>query len=588
MCGISGLIDKQHPDVHHTLQGMLDAIRSRGPDGEGKYFEKSIAMGMRRLSIIDIQGGDQPFYSGAGQIIAFQNGEIYNYLELTSELERLGYKFISQSDTEVLAHGYDAWGGHTLLQKLDGMFAIAILDKRANQLVLARDRFGEKPVYFSIEKTTHRFAYSSDARQLSKLDWVGNQLSASALTRYLTLGFTTGDQSIFESVKKLPPAHYLVLDLNSFTLNLSCYYVPNMDENNEVKGSVKELEDILDDKLQSSVNLRLQADVPVGVYLSGGIDSSVIAAMASKKHKNINTFSMGFSSVGHDESSFAQEVARHIGSNHHRFVFDENSFIDLFPIVVEAADEPIGDQATLPTYWLSREARKHVAVVLSGEGGDEVFGGYDYYRPYLTNKNANSLIFNSATSLSGFPLLMSQQSCRRFMKSPDFDLTEYEENLFNLISVARSDLHKSMTADLLGWLPDDLLVKFDRMSMANSLEGRAPYLSKYIVDFSYGLNDEHWIRNDENKVLLRRVGKRYLPDFIFNRPKKGFVLPMDDWIRAWFKREKPRDYFMSRAFSYFNVERIAAYVDMEIKRKEYNQRLIFSLIFLFEWLSLNQ
>ena len=581
MCGIVGIIDKEGDNLEKNLDKMLLRIYKRGPDGEGTYHDEGISMGMRRLSIIDIEGGQQPFYSSNNTVIAFQNGEIYNFKELTRDLKLLGYKFISHSDTEVIAHGYDAWGARELFKKLDGMFAIALLDKKINKLFLARDKFGEKPLYFAYNNKTNKFAYSSDMRGLLDLTWVDNKISPNALSRYLMLGFTVGEDSIIQDVKKVLPAHYMSLDLADFKLKKSCYYLPNLEKASSSKNNKKALNDIL----KKSINIRLRADVPVGVFLSGGIDSSLIAAMSAKKHPKIDTFSIGFHSDKHDESKYAKEVAKYIGSNHHHYMFDEKCFVDLLPKVVAELDEPLADQACLPTYWLSEEAKKHVTVVLSGEGADEIFGGYSYFQQ--ENPTMKLVDNENYTTPSGFPLLMSVETCKQFMNTDFLTSTTGEDQLFDWVETGRTDIQKSMVTDLTTWLPDDLLVKLDRMAMAHSLEGRAPYLSQHIVDYSYGLSDDAWIKKDEYKIHLRKVAKDYLPESIFNRPKQGFVLPMDDWIITWFEKESVKNFFNKRKISELNTDKVISWVENELKNTIFNQRLIFALIMLYEWGEIN-
>jgi len=584
MCGIVGIIDKQDKKIKNRINNMLGIIYKRGPDGEGCYSENGLELAMRRLSIIDLEGGTQPFYSNDKQIVAFQNGEIYNYQELREELKHLGSIFKSHSDTEVIAHGYDKWGLQTLLEKLEGMYAISIYDKRKNKLFLIRDRFGEKPLYYSIEKNNKRFAYASDLRAVLSLEWVDKTYSTTALSRYLMLGFTTGRDSIIENIKKVPPAHCLELELDSFETKEFCYYTPNTFKL-EIESDKKE--ELLHQKLINSIDIRLRADVPVGIFLSGGIDSSVIAALAAQKHNKIDTFSMGFHSDVHDESKYAKEVAKHINSNHHHFMFDENSFVELLPTVVSEIDEPLADQAMLPTFWLSKEARKYVTVVLSGEGGDEVFGGYGYYTQFREKNLITNIVSNQGITPSGFPMLMSIDSCKHFM-SDEFEIeSRYEKDLINFIEVCDDGIQKAMLTDLMNWLPDDLLVKLDRMAMANSLEGRAPYLSHHIVDFMYGLSQNDWIRGQEYKILLRKVGKKYLPDSIFNRPKQGFVLPMDEWIKKWFQKETVKRFFYSREILEIDTEKLVKWVTEQLSQKNFNQRLIFALIVLYEWHKVN-
>lgn len=580
MCGIVGIIDKNDTNIKQNISNMLARIYLRGPDGEGRYEEEGIELAMRRLSIIDIENGQQPFFSKDGNVVAFQNGEIYNFIELRKELKERGYDFRSHSDTEVLAHGYSEWGINTLLTKLEGMYAICIYDKLLNKLILARDRFGEKPLYYSIDEKNHRFTYASDLRAILKLDWVDNSLSDLALSRYLMLGFTSGEESIIGSIKKVLPSHFIELDLKGFNLKEECYYLPNLFNDEKIK----EKREKLIDKLNYSIDLRLRSDVPVGVFLSGGIDSSLVASLVSAKKSNIDTFSIGFYSDEHDESQYAKKVANHIKSNHHHFMFNEDSFVELLPEVVSALDEPLADQACLPTYWLSKEAKKHVTVVLSGEGADEAFGGYSYYKQFENQNKISNMINNDHSSLpSGFPFLMSTDMCKEFLNSDFQKSTHYENQLIDWLNTSHSGILKAMATDLTTWLPDDLLVKLDRMAMANSLEGRTPYLCHKLINFSYSLSQSDWISNSEYKCLLREVASEYLPREIFDRPKQGFVLPMDRWLVKWFEKKGIEDFFYSRRIPKLSTSKIVKWVKNELKKPVFNQRLVFALVMLYEW-----
>lgn len=579
MCGIVGIIDRNDSNINNNIRNMLNVIFKRGPDGEGHYSENGIELAMRRLSIIDIEGGQQPFYSNNRTAIVFQNGEIYNYLELRDELKKLGYIFTTHSDTEIIGYGYTAWGIDKLLEKLDGMFAISIYDKTLNKLFLIRDRFGEKPLYFSLKQDSKSFAYASDLKAILNLDWVDKKYSSTALSRYLMLGFSIGRDSIIESIKRVLPAHYISLDLKTFELKENCYYIPNTFTYN-----YKNKEEELKNRLENSVDLRLRSDVPVGVFLSGGIDSSIIAAISAKKHQKIDTFSMGFHSDKYDESIYAKEVAEYINSNHHHFMFDESKFVELLPVVVSELDEPLADQATLPTYWLAEEAKKFVSVVLSGEGSDEVFGGYGYYNQFQ-NRNENSSIVDNQKYItpSGFPLLMSIKDCKIFMNDKFESSTAYEKQLVDFLDVNEDGIKKAMISDLMTWVPNNLLVKLDRMTMANSLEGRVPFLSHRIVDFSYSLKQNDWIKNNINKEILRNVAKKYLPISIFKRKKQGFVLPMDKWIKKWFEKESVKEFFSKREIKELNTTKIIKWIEMQLKQESFNQRLIFAFIILYEW-----
>ena len=303
MCGIVGLIDTVEGHVSAGLLATLrDAMITRGPDGEGHYLDGPIGMAMRRLSIIDLESGDQPFFSREGQVVAFQNGEIYNYRDLRRQLQERGYNFSSRSDTEVLAHGFAEWGIEGLLGRLDGMYAIAILDRASRELHLARDRFGEKPLFYT--RTEGRFAYSSSLLALASLSWVSDELDPRSIDRYLALHYVPGDATIFKSIKRALPGERLVIPVDDPLPRRHRYYVPRLGE--EKKISDADLSVLIEEAVES----RLVADVPVGIFLSGGLDSSVIAAIAAKAQPRISTFSMGFSSASHDESRYARDSGR--------------------------------------------------------------------------------------------------------------------------------------------------------------------------------------------------------------------------------------------------------------------------------------
>ena len=341
------------------------------------------------------------------------------------------------------------------------------------------------------------------------------------------------------------------------------------------------------------------ADVPVGVFLSGGLDSSLIAAIAAKKQPNISTFSIGFSSADHDESPYARIVADAVGSRHHHFLFDEESFRTLLPKVVSALDEPVGDQALLPVYWLSQEARRHVTVALSGEGADEIFAGYSYYRPYVQENGwpaglkaqsgqtagLRRLVHNpEPSSPSGFPLL-TDVSCRSKLtgrKPGEFD--EWETNLLSWLDQTTDSLRRATATDLATWLPDDLLVKFDRMSMAHSLEGRAPYLDPKVVEAGMMLHQSQKVNGETTKVALRRIAGDWLPREILERPKKGFVLPMAKWLSQWFAAYPSiYDYFEARSVPGLNTAEVANLVTRDLLAGVRRERLLFALVLLVEW-----
>ena len=595
MCGIVGVLGQLEPRRSRPLLArLLATMEARGPDGSGEYIDDRVVMGMRRLAVIDVAGGGQPLFSRDGQVVAFQNGEIYNHVSLRGELEQCGALFKTDSDTEVLAHGYVQWGIDGLLAKLDGMYAIAILDRRTQELHLARDRFGEKPLYYS--SGDHQFAYSSNTIALAMLPWVDIEMNARSVDRYLALHYVPGRQTILQGIQRVLPGERMTVSVRSLKLSRTRYYAPETLTVEAVESRA------LLQQIESTVVSRLVADVPVGVFLSGGLDSSIVAAIAARHHPAIDTFSMGFKDVRYDESPHAEAVARAIGSSHHHFTFDEAAFLDLLPTVIDNLDEPIGDQALLPTYWLCREAKQHVKVVLSGEGADELFGGYDYYRtmfphrPWLdrlkdlaaggrTLLPFQSLSDNSRpVTPSGFPLVMDEAGRRRILGPSPFGSDAWEEQVFALLGHSNNALQRATLADILTCLPDDLLVKHDRMAMANSHEGRAPFLAPSLAEAAIRLPPDRRMTGRHSKVALREVAGFLLPRAIVERKKQGFILPMARWLQQWLRRVGDlRQYFDLRRISQFNADAAVSLVQQEAESACPNERLLFSLIILAEW-----
>lgn len=596
MCGIVGLIDTIAGNVSaRLLARMRDVMIARGPDGEGQYVNGAVGMAMRRLSIIDIERGGQPFFSRGNEVVAFQNGEIYNYRELKKRLEDRGYQFISEGDTEVLAHGFSEWGAEGLLQQLDGMYAIAIFDRGSRELHLARDRFGEKPLFYSCAKG--RFAYSSNLLALAALDWVSDEIDAQSLDRYLALHYVPGDATIFKSIKRVLPGDWLVVSIDNPIPRRHRYYTLPLGEEKTI--SDNDLAALIEDAVES----RLIADVPVGVFLSGGLDSSILAAVAARKHPGIATFSMGFQSASHDESRYAQLVANQIKSSHHHFRFDEESFRSLLPQVAAALDEPVGDQAMLPLYWLCGEARRHVKVALSGEGADEVFGGYSYYRNQTPGSGWRYKLrahFGKAAQIrewpqrltnnakpvtpSGFPLLTDIATREHLTGRDNSAVDQWEKNLFGWLNQSRDSMQRAAATDIATWLVDDLLIKFDRMSMAHSLEGRAPYLGPTVVESGLALPSLQKMNGEISKVALRRVAKRWLPEEIIDRPKQGFVLPMAKWLAQWFAEHgQIGEYFLARAVPGLDMTEVSRLTEEDLSHGVRRERLLFALLMLVEW-----
>lgn len=597
MCGIVGVIDAAVAEPAALLDLLEGVILPRGPDSSGRHLEAGVAMGMRRLSVIDPAHGDQPFFSLEGRAVIFQNGEIYNHRTLRAELEQTGYAFRTTSDTEVIAQGYAAWGLDGLLARLDGMYAIAILDRRHGELHLARDRFGEKPLYYThCDGVSGRFAYASDLRALAALPWVAPDLDALSLQRYLALHYVPGERTILRAVRRVLPGETLTFALADGGLRRRTYYRPPLGCGRPTS------DDELAQALEVAVKSRLVSDKPLGVFLSGGLDSSIVAALAARHMPAVATFSMGFDSAAHDESAYAAQLARHIGSTHHHFRFDGEAFATLLPEVAAALDEPLGDQAMLPLFWLCREAKKQVTVVLAGEGADELFGGYGYYAPYapsprlidrlkglLRGRRPGQLpsrLLDNPTPItpSGFPLLTDQGDRARLLGIPEGD-DEWEHGLLAWLDGASTPLQRATAADVGTWLADDLLVKFDRMAMAHSLEGRAPFLQPELAELGLTrLPDRQRMAGGVSKVALRRVAARWLPAEIGARRKQGFVLPVGRWVTEWLQaRGGVAAYLEDLAIAELDRAALARMMEADLAAGVQRERLMFALIMLVEW-----
>lgn len=596
MCGVFGIIGRDFPERDQIAREMAISIQHRGPDGDGFFRGADALMGMRRLSIIDLEHGWQPLYSRQNRVVVLQNGEIYNHRTLRESLGQLEYAFASHSDTEVLAHGYDAWGIDRLLDKIDGMFAITILDQDERRIFLARDRFGEKPLYYC--KWGDRLAYSSDLLTLAALPGNHGEIDPHSLERYLALHFIPGERTIFKGIYRVLPGEYLSIPLDHPTkYTRTRYFTQPLQKTRHVS------EEKLAGLIEQAVSSRLVSDVPVGVFLSGGLDSSIVAAIATKYAPGIDTFSMGFGSPEHDESMFAKQVAERIGSTHHHFEFNCERFCELLPLVASSLDEPIGDQATLPLYWLCGEARKHVTVVLAGEGADEIFAGYGYYNDFAADPGLRAyfrslikrrpllpsidrLIHNQQPiTPSGFPLLTDIGGRKLLLEhSAATEQDKWERDLLDWLSLASDPLQRATAADLATWLPDNLLVKYDRMAMAHSLEGRAPFLSPDLVNAALHLPGGHRMAKGVSKIALRHVARRWLPSSIIERRKQGFVLPMKSWLRDWFQLQGGvRAYFQGKEIRGLNHEEICRLVETDLEAGVQRERLLFAIVLLYEW-----
>jgi asparagine synthase (glutamine-hydrolysing) len=565
MCGICGLVSLDGRAVDpNVLDSMNDSLIHRGPDSEGLYVGGRAGIAARRLAIIDLAGGDQPIANEDASIHVVQNGEIYNYRELRGELEASGHRFRTQSDTEVLVHLYEEHGPD-FVRRLRGMFAIAIWDERLDRLVLARDPFGIKPLYYHLRDGVLSFA--SELKALLRVPGLSREVDLDALDAFLAFGFVPAPFTIFADARKLPPGHLLTLERGDADVRIEPYarWLPAHGDGLRQEGE-QELAEELRERLRDSVRAHLIADVPVGVFLSGGIDSSTIVALASEiSSRPVQTFTIGFEEPGFDERSGARLVAERYGTDHHEVVLTPDA-ATLLPRMVEIFDEPFADHSAIPTYLVSELARSHVKVALSGEGGDELFGGYNYYvghrlAPILGRAAAVARPFVERLPSSSDKPSTFDWRAKRFVRNAEQStlLRHYAWKTYvppderaDLIlperrgandplellaaryaeSQGRDELARAMDIDIGLFLVDDMLVKTDRASMANSLEVRVPLLDPVVAELALATPSKLKVRGLSKKRLLKRAAAPLVPTEILNGEKRGFAIPLGRWLRT--------------------------------------------------------
>ena len=569
MCGINGIVRKRTSfTLSSDIHKMNDLIIHRGPDDDGVYLSNDkVALGMRRLSIIDLTSGKQPISNeGKNKVIVF-NGEIYNYKELQLDLINLGCKLKTNSDTEVVLTLYELYG-EECVKYLNGMFAFAIYDQLKSVLFVARDRFGEKPLYYYLSE--EEFIFASELKSLIMLDSSLKKISTTALQLYFSLSYIPAPHTIYDNIFKLEPATTLVINIDSLEVVKNKYWEFNNDKKPEefiCKYSLakKKVTDLVFD----SVEKRMVSDVPIGVFLSGGVDSAVVASVMSKLREiKIRTFTIGFDDKRYDESSRALTIANHINSDHIHFPLNYNKILHDIDEVILNFDEPFADPSALPTYFISKHTSDYVKVALTGDGGDEVFGGYNKYliqtigkhlRPYIPLQSIKS--FLSSTYFKNLDSKSKIIKLRKFFNSIDvnsllshlniiqlaFRNEELNEilNDANLLDIRKilvpnnesipssikSDLQIARYLDFKVSLEGDLLPKVDRTSMLASLECRAPFLDHRLVDLSFSLPDNYLITGNNKKRILKDAFEWAVPKNYFNSPKSGFEIPLGSWFR---------------------------------------------------------
>ena len=617
MCGIAGIVafaSAMEPRLP-MLQAMCNAMVHRGPDAEGTDIRNGVALGMRRLSIIDLAGGSQPIFNEDRTILCVFNGEIYNYRELRRELEQLGHIFRTSSDTEVIVHGYEQYG-ENFPTRLNGMFAIALHDTVRQKLLLIRDHIGIKPLYYAYNG--QHLVFGSEIKVLLASGLVNKELNVDALGQFLAWEYVPGTMTLLRAVHKLEPAHLLVVDLASPALHPKPYWdIPVSDG---VSHSHSEWEEMVDDLLRTCVTRQLVSDVPLGAFLSGGVDSSLVVAAMGRAQ----TFSIGFADPSYNELHWARQVADHLGVDHKDEILTPD-ILDLFHHLIHFMDDPIADFSIFPTYLVSALARRHVTVSLSGDGGDELFGGYETYvanmkasryagvpkflrkglieplvsrlKPQAAKKG---LINKARRFIEGVNLPPHLAHCRwrifageaRQAQLFTIDafrqvVTPVDDHIRRLFNKAdnRDPLNQCLYVDVKSYLCDNILTKVDRMSMAVSLESRVPYLDPELVSLAFAIPPELKVSGKTTKVLLKKVAARHIPSQCVYRPKEGFSIPIKHWLTTTLRplMEELLAEKLIRDQGIFDWQAINTLKDEHLQGRENNSHQLWALIMFQAW-----
>lgn len=573
MCGITGIISKKGALTDQAIQMVLEMnnqMHHRGPDSSGSFSDTTCALAMKRLSIIDLAGGDQPIYNETEEILVFQNGEIYNYQELRQKLVSKGHRFKTQSDTEVLVHLYEEYG-EAMCAHLKGMFAFCLYDKVRQVVLLARDRFGEKPLYYY--ESEDELIFASELRALLTYTKIPRNLNREALFYYLRTSLLPEPITLFEGVHILPAGH--LLKLEGGQLSQSAYF--QIEYPKPPIKDISEARSLVEPALKAAVSRQMVSDVPLGAFLSGGIDSStMVALMQQTSSRPIQTFNVRFEDQAYDESPIARLVAQRCGTDHHEITVPNEQFTeDIFWSIIEHMGQPFRDSSAIPTYLVSKAIGDHVKVAISGDGGDELFGGYDVFQWYTRINSLKALPSSVLSLMRGASGLLQKtpgfsgsskvrQSNRAinsaFLSEADmaialnemFSSGEIEDLLagfgpiddttFNLLkkypesSKAWSALRQIMYYRMKHTLPANMLVKVDRMSMAHSLEVRAPFLDPDLASVASRLSDDLLVHKGQGKYVIREIMKDHLPAEVFNHPKQGFNIPLHKYQNEAYRK----------------------------------------------------
>ena len=623
MCGIAGFTQFKpgNPLKMKHLEDMTETIKHRGPDDKGFYQKGPVGLGMTRLAIIDVANGAQPISNERGTIWVVFNGEIYNHLELREQLEEAGHRFATKSDTEVLVHAYEEYGDK-FISKLRGMFAFALWDQTFQKLLLARDHVGVKPLYYTTADGS--LLFGSEIKALLAVPTVARQVDSKQILTLMTLQYVPTPDTLFKGIRKIPAGHYLICQSGKILIR-PYWTLPQVSkESSGIKVTADQEKNLIEElrtRFFSSVKEQMMSDVPLGAFLSGGLDSSlVVAAMTHQTQKSVKTYSVGFENErDFNELKYAQKVSKFLKSQHREIMVNANMLNDLIPRLVKYQDDPVIDPAVLPTFVVSLFARQEVKVVLTGEGADELFGGYRRYSfdqlsggvklvpgwlkamvPFVTNRmkdpykqawhalNKGDLV-KRHMAWSRLCLEETLQGLAGEKLLYEMEHSKVEESLERIFEGAEpygfDNLNLMLYMDLKTWLPDDLLSKVDRMSMAASLEARVPYLDHRLVEFAFSLPSSMKLRGSTGKYILKKAAQKYIPREIINRQKKGFAVPLGPWFR---KELKPllMDTLHSEKFrkrGYFNQAKTEDLLQEHMSGKKDHHLLLYGLLLVELW-----
>lgn len=619
MCGIAGIASFSEEKIDRDIiKRMRDVLRHRGPDDEGIYLSNlenpnsrlKVGLGHRRLSIIDLEGGHQPMSNEDKTVWIVYNGEIYNFPELREELLKKGHQFTTNSDTEVIIHLYEEYGADCL-NYLRGMFAFCIWDAKKNRLFLARDRVGQKPLFYFYKEGI--FLFASEIKSILEYNLVKREVDLESLDNYLTYGYTPAPRTMFKGINKLPPAHYLIHDGGS--LQIERYW--NLSYKDKKSLNLAECADRLYGLLSEATKMRLISDVPLGAFLSGGVDSSCIVALMSRLSPGkVKTFSIGFGERDFDELRYARFISERFNTDHKELVVKPKA-LEVLPKLAWHYDQPFGDSSCIPTYYVSKMTRDYVTVALNGDGGDESFGGYPRYRGIKLAQLIENL--PKGFLKAGYGVSRFSEYGKRFfkglIKNPDLEgaylswlnyfTDEDKKNLYSnnmkiILENNRADAYlrdilkssnaldpveRIMNGDVRSYLPEDLLVKVDIATMANSLEGRSPFLDHKVMEFAASLPLEYKLKGFRSKYILKKTFKKEIPPSFLNRKKKGFGIPVGDWFRNEL-RDFIRDMLLgeeSLKRGLFSKDYIERLLDEHQKAKKDHVHRIFALLSFEMW-----